>query len=547
MNTLEKIALTVVLLGTLIFVHELGHFLMAKLFRVKVLKFSLGFGPKLLGFTWGETEYRISALPLGGYVRMAGEDPSEGLNPQDKGRSFFEQSPWKRALIGIAGPGMNLLFPALVFFVAFYFQPTEISSRIGQVFPGQPAYFAGLQAGDRITEIDSTPVRYFYEVQRLIEPRPGQQISLTYERQGASKTIHLVPAKVESQTPIETVTRGVIGISPSPSAPLVGIAYPQDSPAAQAGLQTFDRIVRVGKTSVSTYPELRDALAKHLDAVEVTVVRDVPEPGIESLTTYRTLKTTLTPKIQEGKSHWGIEPTDLYVFSVEEGSPAWNSGLRRGDRLVEVAGKPLPGWQTLENLRLQQKERSFSLVFIQNGVRIERNIVQKQITRVNRELGSQRQEWWFGATPDQRWTRFVDAEKISNESTVFQALNRSLRIVPEEIQRTAMVVGYFVQGKLSPKNLGGPLMMYDVASRAANVGWDYFLQIMALISINLGIMNLLPIPVLDGFLILSSGIEIIRKRPLSLQARAIANYIGIAMLLSLMVYAFINDIQRMLP
>src|SRR5690242_9990910 len=124
-DALLKIGAIVLLLGGLIFVHELGHFAVAKLLGVKVIRFSIGFGPRLFGFVRGETEYRIAALPLGGYVKMAGDDPSEAPAPEDRGRGFLEQSPWRRLVIALAGPASNLIFPALVYFAVFTAQNGE--------------------------------------------------------------------------------------------------------------------------------------------------------------------------------------------------------------------------------------------------------------------------------------------------------------------------------------------------------------------------------------------------------------------------------------
>src|SRR6266498_664850 len=153
-GTLIQIGAVVLFLGGLIFVHELGHFLVAKALGVKVLRFSIGFGPRIFGFRRGETEYWIAVFPLGGYVKMAGdvgEDP-EHLAPEDRGRGFLEQSPWRRLLISVAGPAANLVFPAVVYFalaVAEQGQPTP-GPFVGTVAPGRPAAMAGLRPGDRI-------------------------------------------------------------------------------------------------------------------------------------------------------------------------------------------------------------------------------------------------------------------------------------------------------------------------------------------------------------------------------------------------------------
>ncbi|MBI5545533.1 MAG: RIP metalloprotease RseP [Deltaproteobacteria bacterium] len=544
MNHFEKVALTVLLLASLIFVHELGHFLMAKLFKVKVLKFSLGFGPRLLGFTWGETEYRISAIPLGGYVKMAGDEPAEEVLPEDRGRGFLEQAPWKRALIGLAGPAMNLIFPIFVYFAAFYFQTSDISSRLGEVIPDQPAFAAGLRSGDRIISVNGSPVKYFTELQELISPRWEQPVSITFERGGKTQTVNVVPEKTEDRNILETETRGVIGVRPMALAPLVGIADPQ-SPAAKAGLHTFDRVVKVDGNPVKTYPDLVLALEEKPTS-RLTVVRDTPEGGAAgALTVYKTFEVTFTPEQRDGRIYTGVEPIDLFVFSVEKGSPAFEAGIRRGDKLLEANGTKLNGWWSFDRLRGANKDKPLTVAFLHDGERIERTVTQRE-TVVLDDFENKIPVLLFGAHHDTRFTSFVEAEKIPVTISASAAFSRSLRVVPDEIRKTGLVLARLVQGQLSFKSVGGPIMMYDIASRAAEAGFEYFLQIMALISINLGIMNLLPIPVLDGFHILSAGIEGVRGRPMSIKARIIANYVGLAMLLTLMVFVFKNDITRLL-
>ena len=244
---LTNLLLFAVLLATLILVHELGHYLAAKLFRVKVLTFSIGFGPKLLGFRWGETEYQLSALPLGGYVKMAGDDPSEPLPEADKGRGFLEQAAWKRALIAFAGPAMNLVFPVLAYFIAFSMTGSDYAPLVATVYPDQPAYAAGLRPGDRITAVEGQPIRYFSELQEAVRPRAELETTVTYLRGGRELTAKLVPSRLERKTILGKEVRGLIGIGLTARAPIVAVPR-ADSPAAKAGLQTFDRIVKVGQT-----------------------------------------------------------------------------------------------------------------------------------------------------------------------------------------------------------------------------------------------------------------------------------------------------------
>ncbi|HWV38260.1 MAG TPA: RIP metalloprotease RseP, partial [Vulgatibacter sp.] len=243
----------VVLLGGLIFFHELGHFLVAKAFRVKVLRFSIGFGPKLVGFTWGETEYRIALLPLGGYVKMAGDDPSTPVEPADAGRGFLEQSPWRRMAIAFAGPAFNLIFPLLAYFAVFSLQTEAIAPHVGQVIAGMPAEKAGLLPGDRIVAIDGEPVHAFQDLRRFVDPAAGRPLEMEVERAGARTKVAVTPEAFVEQDPIESVTVGKIGIVPNPAAPVVGVG--EGGLAFEAGLRTFDRIVSVGGAAVGSIDE----------------------------------------------------------------------------------------------------------------------------------------------------------------------------------------------------------------------------------------------------------------------------------------------------
>src|SRR5260370_34545927 len=172
----QNLAYTLVLLGVLVFVHELGHFLVAKAVNVKVLPFSSGFGTRIFGFTKGETEYRVAWWPLGGYVKMAGELPQDELSPEEAKRGFLAQAPWKRALIVTAGPAFNLLFPVLAYFLLFLGTHQQISTRIGSGEPGLPAAEARLPPRGRVLAQDGGKVRSFEEIRTHLQPRDERTI-----------------------------------------------------------------------------------------------------------------------------------------------------------------------------------------------------------------------------------------------------------------------------------------------------------------------------------------------------------------------------------
>lgn len=554
---LTNLLLFAVLLATLILVHELGHYLAAKLFRVKVLTFSIGFGPKLLGFRWGETEYQLSALPLGGYVKMAGDDPSEPLPEADKGRGFLEQAAWKRALIAFAGPAMNLVFPVLAYFIAFSMTGSDYAPLVATVYPDQPAYAAGLRPGDRITAVEGQPIRYFSELQEAVRPRAELETTVTYLRGGRELTAKLVPSRLERKTILGKEVRGLIGIGLTARAPIVAVPR-ADSPAAKAGLQTFDRVVKVGQTPIKSYPALVEALSQVKGPVEITVARDVPwgrEAG--ALTTWETFTATLAPMDsgdlgERGASSktadettldraFGLEPVDLYLFSVEEGSPAWEAGLRRGDKLVELDGQPILSFTTFEQLRQKKGEGTLDIAFERGGERFQVQVAQKKETRRD-EFENAHELLNFGARDDRRPESYAEIEKVPVKLSMGQAFVKAVRVLPEEIGQTLSSIWMLVTRQLSARNLGGPIAIYHVAAQSAEAGGSAFLRLMGFISINLGLLNLMPIPLLDGFHILSAGIEAVRRRPLSENTRIALTYVGLLLLLALMGLAFWNDI-----
>src|SRR5438105_8636252 len=244
-NIATNLLAFIIVLGVLIYAHEAGHFAMAKLFRVRVLVFSFGFGKRLFGFRKGDTDYRVSLIPLGGYVRMAGDTPEENLSG-DPGE-FLSKPKWQRFLILLAGPAVNLII-AVLFVAALSMVGTEqavIKPVLGEILPNKPAARAGLQVGDRIVAINGDPIRDFIDLRLAIEMNARTPLRVEYIRNGLRRTTILTPDR--EQTEFGPVGR--VGILPF-FEPIIG-RVTANSPAARAGLRTGDRIVAVNGQPVT--------------------------------------------------------------------------------------------------------------------------------------------------------------------------------------------------------------------------------------------------------------------------------------------------------
>ena len=344
----------VVVLGVLIFFHELGHFLMAKAFGVGVEKFSLGFGPKVAAKTVGGTEYRLSAIPLGGYVKMVGEQPDEELDPGDEAVSFTHKHVAKRAIIVASGPVFNFILAILIFWGVFAISGASIMLPvIGNVRDGSPAATSGIQKGDRVIKINQDTVDSWSDMAAHIMDSNGQPLTLTVERGG------------------------------------------------------------------------------------------------------RQLQFEVTPRPETEQNIFG-EDQKRYIIGIEAGG--------------EV---------------------------------------------VHQRIG------------------------------IIEAFSESVQRTWFIIELTILSVVKMISGVISVKTLGGPIFIAQVAGQQAEMGIVNLLFFIALVSVNLGILNLLPVPVLDGGHLLFFGIEAIIRRPVSLKTREIAQQVGIMLLLLLMVFVIYNDIMRL--
>ncbi len=416
-----------IVIGILVFVHEFGHFIMAKRAGVRVEKFSLGMGPKIWGFKKGDTEYIISALPLGGYVKMAGENPDE--EPTGDPAEFQSKTVWQRIKIAATGPLTNIvlafLIMPLVFMVGTY---AEGPAKVGYVEKGSPAERAGFLAGDVVEKINGRSISDWTKALSLIAVNPDTDVTVLVDRQGEKKTFTLRPA---AATEFKIGTSGLVPDMPAE----IGKLRP-GLPAEKAGILVNDKILAVDGKTVYHWNQF-SSLIRESAGKKLTLL--IERGG-------KRMKEPVTPVMDNGRYVIGVEPVLRLVFKK------------------------------------------------------------------------------YG---------FFESLRLGFDKTI------------EFIDLTVITLKKLLAFNLSIKTLGGPVMIAHMSGQAAAAGLSSFLSLLAMVSISLGILNLLPIPVLDGGLILFLAIEAVRKKPLSRRTMEIAQSIGGAVLITLIAVVSYNDVMRM--
>jgi regulator of sigma E protease len=538
----------IVLVGVLVLVHELGHLVWAKYFGIRVWKVSLGFGPRVAGFWRGETEYVISAIPLGGYVRMLGENPWDDVRPKDLEQSFGNLRLWRRCVIVVAGPLMNLMFPILLYFVVFMGDDALTPAVVGTVFPDRPAD-GKLLPGDVITAVDDKPITTFYDLSRRIEKSPGVPLHFDVKRGDKLLKEVVTPERALRERPLERSEEvGRVGVTPHHPIGVIGITR-EVSAASAARLRTFDVIVAAAGRPVRRFIDLEPALQQRSSLLPITYLRPVPVEhalgGLVDMEVFEPRLTTLNPEPGEGSvmTRSGIESADLYVRDVTHDSPEHQAGILPGDRLLTLDGRPIRLWETfLEDLKNERGKRhqltwrrgdaqlsgSFTLTH-QHGVTEEGQVYDRYVVGIRN---------WAPARAD---------APVPNPSPISYALREAFRATADVVQLTLFSVVRLFQGRLTMKSIGGPLTVFEVAGNAAQQGTLNYLTLMAFISINLGLINLLPVPLLDGGHLMFFLVEAIVRRPISSRVREYAHIAGLAFLIGIMVLAFKNDIERQWP
>ena len=550
----------VFLISSLIFIHESGHFAFAKIFGVKVLTFSIGFGPKVVRIRGKETEYCIGLLPFGGFVKMLEESKrSEPILPEERGRTFEAQDLWKRVVIVLAGPAMNLLFPIALYTSVFLEEVKLRPPTVGTVIPGKPAD-GKIEPGDRILRVDGDEVTSFPEVQSIIARRAGKAVTLGVERDGKTLDVTVVPADETEPQELDIVEHtGRIGIDPRFPAGVIGVSRP-DSPAGHAELRTFDQITALNGRRIERFADLVDALAANRgDQVVLSYLRPVfvpralgglcqlavLEPGVAQLAPTPRPPWSSAPADAQARAadvleRTGIESADMYVGFVPEASSEWRAGLRPGDRITTLDGTPEKLWRTMEEELVAGAGRKHELQWTRAGAPM-RGFFQLRKEQWDDEFGQHYERYVF-RTDD--WLPSAPDRLVPNPHPLTYALRRGVAETYSVMKFISVGMLRLVEGRISLSSVSGPITMYDIAGQAGARGPTYFVRAMALISVNLGLLNLLPIPVLDGGHLLFFLFEAARRRPLPLRAREVASLAGMLVLVALMLVAFKNDVER---
>ena len=542
------------LVGVLVVIHELGHFTAAKLLDVKVLRFSLGYGRPLVRMKLRETEYQIAVFPIGGYVRILGiegeADPAAPRGKSDVGRSFASRPLWQRLAIVLAGPAANLALAVVIYFAFFAGHSMLPAAVIGDVLDGGAAMRAGLEPGDRVVEIDGKPVRYFEDIEHVVRASAGKELHLRIERHGKAFERYITPIdeRVWSKDRDGKVTvQGRLGITHAPFVPLIGV-IDATSPAARAGLRTHDLLISIDGQPVHDWSDVQEHLDHRARRASLVYFRGTELGGVPEVELLSARFADLVPDTQlgdDGKRHTytGLEHAEMFVARVDPGSPAEAAGLEPGDLITALDGQPVVHWLDLDQRLQADPDHAFHLTWKRatpGGPPAVHDATIKQVWRQQLDdYNHTIRRLVFGAHDD------VDRGRgamVPIEGRFGYALGKAFHRTGETMD--TMVTGFFqILGGDTPSDaLGGPLMMYRVASISGNRGWDSFFLLLALISVNLCLINLLPIPMVDGGHLLMFAIEGARRRPLSAKARARIQLAGIILIVLITLLASLSDV-----
>lgn len=565
-----------VLLGVLITFHELGHFLFAKWLGVRVLVFSIGFGPKLIGFRRGETEYRISAIPLGGYVKMFGES-LEDVADEEKKRSFMHQAIWRKSLIAFAGPLFNFILPIVLFFCLLIGREQVFAPRVGTLLADGVAARSGMKVDDVITAVNNRAVESFNEVADIIARNPDKDVTLHIKRTGPGgmEELDLVvkPEAKASANPLEKgQITGRIGIMPAIEKPVVVVS--KDSPWSKAGVHNFDEIIAINDQPINSTQALFHALLDIKGGDKLTIVRLTLDKKEERTTIVvpmemrpaeapldialsqnqvsqanqdqmqemlKKTKSFVKEEQELMKVRFGMAPAKGVIMELKGDSVIAALGLSIGDRIVAIDGDQASIAQASQVIVQNPFSPHVLGVIKSDGTMAIVTFVLPNKATENLGLDADLLSV-VGFSLAQVYKPGELKERVVG---VGEALKRASMQTLDIVVMTGKSLLMLFKNEAPVSQIGGPIMLFDIAQKAAQKGLSYYIFIMCLLSVNLGLLNLLPIPALDGGHLLLFGVEAAMGKPLTPKTRGLVTQIGIALLLFMMALALFNDLSRL--
>jgi regulator of sigma E protease len=515
---LWKAIWVVVSFGIIIFVHELGHFILAKLIGVNVERFSLGFMGKVVGFKRGGTEYQISWLPLGGYVKLEGEFPEKDEDYKKLGpRAFIKRPWWQRVLVYFAGPFFNYL-GAIALSVFILLAGVKYFPMAVKVTPGSPAALSGVLDEDRILAVGGeeilSPGQLSFELDQALQ-RGAKEVPLLIERQGEEFELLVAPRRQVEQ-------RQMIGVEAGPQDLTVKVR--SEWPAAEAGMQDGDVILAVGSTEVKTIQELSDAIGRQAVAgngeIQLTLKRDGEEQQL-----------MMRPRSVE-QEHYTIGVTELELPSVVGdtviGLAAHQAGVRQGNRILAVDGQQVKEFGELARIINAHPGETLSFLIESKGERYPVELMVDDINGVG----------MVGIRPYQ-------GEYRIKSFGLWSALTGGVRQVNFTVGQIARGLSSLFRGEQDlRRSIGGPITILRMMGKEAKSGWRDLLGMVIMLNVMLAMLNLLPIPVVDGGEIVMAIAEGILRRPLRVRTIMLLKQVGFGFILLLMVLATTNDIYK---
>jgi regulator of sigma E protease len=496
-------------LSVVVIIHELGHFIAAKRAGVEVEAFSVGFGPRIWGVKKGGTDYRISAVLFGGYVKMKGMEAEGGKEPYEVEGGFFAAKPGPRALIAFAAPAMNVLL-ALAVFTLLWFTgrkvPAELlTNRIGYVEKGSSAMKAGLVPGDSILEINGKPVRAWKDVLFGVAFSPSDPVSLTIKHNDV-----VIEKKISPKYDREL---GVNRLRIEPKSDVLVADVKKDSLAQKIGLRSEDKLATLAGENLYHIVQFQDILQRNVGKkVDLVVTRKDGSPRTRTLS-------FVVPFPEEG----------IFVKSVKDASLAKKTGLKGGDILVGAAGQEV---HTLNSLQEILKDN--------RGKEIKLEILREKNPSSPGKPASVSGNAWFGAELEEDFPRLGflpgSAFGIKKENPI--------KATYSAIGHVIMTLKGLMTRKVSAKGLSGPVGIVGMIAKSISVSFTTFLYFIAFLSANLAVVNLLPIPIVDGGHIMFCAIEKLRGKPIRQKTMTIIVNIFFVLILAFFLFVTWNDVVR---